>query len=318
MSDPQPDSIPADAPFDRPDADVIIRSSDNVDFRMFKLMLSVASPVFAGMFTLPRAVEEASADKEGGLPVVRVTEDRKAVDILLRLCYPGTVPDLLTLDDVKKGLEVAMKYEVDSAMSFIRRALVSPEFLDNNALRVYAIACLHKLWKEAEVSAKASLRMPREALWDAVTVHVPELHSLPAEAYLHLVRYHRSFGSAAAPIVHRWSSEWIIYANRYSFCFFKCIDCTDSLSRLSHNINDGKSKAIWWSDFVTSVEESVKEHPLAPASMLALASNERHLEKPLRCSSCRKTVNRDIYEVIKIISSMLEESAEKAVLDLSF
>ena len=39
-------------PFDDPNADVILRSRDNVDFRTFKLMLSLASEFFKDMFSL--------------------------------------------------------------------------------------------------------------------------------------------------------------------------------------------------------------------------------------------------------------------------
>ena len=49
-------SIMAPEPFDRLDADLILRSSDKepVDFRVFKLFLSLASPFFAMVFTLPQ------------------------------------------------------------------------------------------------------------------------------------------------------------------------------------------------------------------------------------------------------------------------
>ena len=44
--------IDAGAPFDSLHADVILRSSDNIDFRTFKLLLSLASPFFEGMFEM--------------------------------------------------------------------------------------------------------------------------------------------------------------------------------------------------------------------------------------------------------------------------
>ncbi|OJT03115.1 hypothetical protein TRAPUB_6303 [Trametes pubescens] len=44
----------ASAPFDRDDADLILRSSDNIDFHVHRIILTLASPVFAGMFTTPQ------------------------------------------------------------------------------------------------------------------------------------------------------------------------------------------------------------------------------------------------------------------------
>lgn len=45
----------ADAPFNAPGADFILRAFDNVDFRVHKAILSVASPVFESMFTFPKS-----------------------------------------------------------------------------------------------------------------------------------------------------------------------------------------------------------------------------------------------------------------------
>ena len=53
----------ATAPFDHAKADIVLRSSDNVDFRVFKLFLSLASPVFETLFDIPQPVEE-SEDQE--------------------------------------------------------------------------------------------------------------------------------------------------------------------------------------------------------------------------------------------------------------
>ena len=46
MSDSPATFSYAAPPFDHPQADVILHSSDNIDFRVFKLFLSLASPVF--------------------------------------------------------------------------------------------------------------------------------------------------------------------------------------------------------------------------------------------------------------------------------
>ncbi|KAI0255963.1 hypothetical protein BJV78DRAFT_1113987, partial [Lactifluus subvellereus] len=43
-------------PFDDADADIILRSSDQVNFHVYKVILSVASPFFKDMFSLPQPV----------------------------------------------------------------------------------------------------------------------------------------------------------------------------------------------------------------------------------------------------------------------
>lgn len=68
MSNPQLEAKAADVktaegPFNNLSADVIIRSSDLVDFYVRKIIVVEASPVFAGMFTI-RIPEEASASQQ--------------------------------------------------------------------------------------------------------------------------------------------------------------------------------------------------------------------------------------------------------------
>ena len=69
----------ADAPFDHSLADVILRSSDKIDFRVFKLFLSLASPVFETMFSLPQPTEGVNPDEgtTDKLPVMPLSEDAK-------------------------------------------------------------------------------------------------------------------------------------------------------------------------------------------------------------------------------------------------
>ena len=86
------DSTYAAAPFDHAKADIILRSSDKSDFRVFKLFLSLASPFFETLFELPQPTQ-ASEDQEikDGLAVIYMPENSKTLDILLRFCYPCTL-----------------------------------------------------------------------------------------------------------------------------------------------------------------------------------------------------------------------------------
>jgi hypothetical protein len=71
--------------FDVPDANFIIRSSDNVDFRVHKSVLAMASPFFKDLLSLPQP-----SDKEVvfGLPVVQLSEDSELLNILVPILYP--------------------------------------------------------------------------------------------------------------------------------------------------------------------------------------------------------------------------------------
>lgn len=68
-------------PFFAPDADVLLRSSDSVDFRSHQLLLKLSSPVFDTMFTLPgpAAGNDGGDEQKDGLPVVCMVEDEEAL-----------------------------------------------------------------------------------------------------------------------------------------------------------------------------------------------------------------------------------------------
>lgn len=84
--------------FDVPDANLIIRSSDSVDFRVHKPVLAVASPVFKDLFSLPQPPDSESDDD---LPVVQLPEDSELLHSLISIVYP--VPTV-TPDSYEKVL----------------------------------------------------------------------------------------------------------------------------------------------------------------------------------------------------------------------
>ncbi|KAF9002302.1 hypothetical protein BDQ17DRAFT_1243368, partial [Cyathus striatus] len=122
-------------PFNDPKkSDVILRTSDNVDFYVYRIILSVASPFFESMFSLPQSVLD-----DTNHPVIDVSEDSKIIDPLLRLCYP--VDDPIIMDPIILGdiLEAALKYEATEAVTILKSCLRT--FTIPNPLQVYIVAC---------------------------------------------------------------------------------------------------------------------------------------------------------------------------------
>jgi hypothetical protein len=72
-------------PFDVPDANLIIRSSDFVDFRVHKAVLAMASPFFKDLLSLP---QPSNSESVGDLPVVQLSESSELLDSLVSLLYP--------------------------------------------------------------------------------------------------------------------------------------------------------------------------------------------------------------------------------------
>jgi hypothetical protein len=71
--------------FDVPDANIIIRSSDFVDFRVHKSVLTMTSPFFNDLLSLPQPSDSETFD---GLPVIQLSEDSEILNTLVSLLYP--------------------------------------------------------------------------------------------------------------------------------------------------------------------------------------------------------------------------------------
>ncbi|KAJ7232197.1 hypothetical protein B0H12DRAFT_1029079 [Mycena haematopus] len=85
-------------------------------FRVHQSMLSLQSPVFAAMFTLPSP--DTNRDIYDGVPFVRMPDDARDIESLLKVLYnPSALPykrlDPLTPINVRRTLAMATKYEMD-------------------------------------------------------------------------------------------------------------------------------------------------------------------------------------------------------------
>ncbi|EIM83865.1 uncharacterized protein STEHIDRAFT_159480 [Stereum hirsutum FP-91666 SS1] len=204
----------APAPFDDRDADVILRSCDLVDFRVFKVVLSFASPVFKSMFTLPQSPSSARTivadddDHRDGIPVVRLSEDATTLESVLRACYPGTSPHIDCLEDIVRVLTVAEKYEMEVFRVTAREMLLNG--LESRPFLRYAIARRFKFKDVCTRAAVASLVLSHKAIlqYPSETVTSPLLSLITADQFRHLLLYHYRCGEVASgvPLSRHWLS----------------------------------------------------------------------------------------------------------------
>ena len=78
-----PTTLQADT-FDVPDANLIIQSSDLVNFRVHKPVLANASPVLKDLFSLLQPSDSETVD---GLPVIQLSEDSELLNCLVSMLY---------------------------------------------------------------------------------------------------------------------------------------------------------------------------------------------------------------------------------------
>ncbi|KAH9858490.1 hypothetical protein C2E23DRAFT_716869 [Lenzites betulinus] len=185
------------SPFDDADADIIIRSADRVDFRLYKLILKKASDVFRDMFTLPDAADE------GQPQVVELTEDADTLERLFRLCYPAEFPVFKTCDEIFPVLDAAQKYAISSVVAFARRAL-RDRAEKESPLRTYAIAWRYEFPALARKAARLLVKEP-----DHMALHSlpPEIAALPY-ASLSLARYRSACRQAVVDELAR-TPKWL-------------------------------------------------------------------------------------------------------------
>lgn len=197
------------------DADVIVRASDGVDFKMYRVILGKASPVFKSMFTLPQSPSVVDdRDFSDGLPVVEMAEDSHTLDILFRFCYPCERPELKSLDDVHLVLAAADKYDMEAVAIQARRIWRSIAALD--PLRAFAIACKMRWGEEARFAARLSLREP---IWPLEPPVAPEFKVISADTVIRLMSYHRKCGLTAMKAARdvQWTAK-IFNASSCTHC----------------------------------------------------------------------------------------------------
>jgi hypothetical protein len=142
--------------FDSPDADAILRaplqpgSNEFKDFRVHKLILSIASSVFRDILSIPQPPHHPSEGTT--LDVIGVTEPATVIEPFLQLIYPVDPPaieDLRLLDDL---FRLADKYAAKGVGAKLKKLLVSPSFLKDDPIGVFAVACRNDLEEEERLA----------------------------------------------------------------------------------------------------------------------------------------------------------------------
>jgi len=172
--------------FNVPGGDITLRThgSPNREFRVHKLILSLASSVFRDMFDVPQPKPDAHAGSEADIEVVDMIDPPQALELVLKLIYPLPPPSVDSLDLLVESLVITDKYNIESARARLRLEL--HKFVDQAPLRVYAIASRFGFGEEAETASTLTIRTYLPALTDLPD----DLKYIPATSYHKLVVLH--------------------------------------------------------------------------------------------------------------------------------
>ncbi|KAI0786797.1 hypothetical protein C8Q75DRAFT_808311 [Abortiporus biennis] len=194
--------------FSDDDADFIIRTGDNIDFKVYRAILGRASPVFKDMFALPQSPPSTPNASEyiNGLPIVHVTEDSKTMDLVLTFCYPIPKPAKMSITDIRDILEATRKYQMDYISSLVRP--LWREAVRDEPLRGFAIACSMHWEDEARIAARLSLEEP---IWPIEPPLPQEFRAVSADTMVRLISYHRRCGKEAVALASNggWANQML-------------------------------------------------------------------------------------------------------------
>ena len=170
-------TMTSDEMFNWPDGDVILRSihgTESRDFRVHKIFLSFASPIFKDMFKLPQPSSPTS-----NVDVIDLTDPPRVLELILRFIYPCPPPVIDDLTLLSEVLFLADKYDIEAARSRLRPSLM--KFAKTEPLRAYAIAC--RLGFEDEMKIVSS---------HTTSINLTEVTQLPDEfKFIPATEYHR-------------------------------------------------------------------------------------------------------------------------------
>ncbi|KAH9479177.1 hypothetical protein JR316_0007763 [Psilocybe cubensis] len=297
---------PGPPPFDHPDADVILRSSDlePVDFRVFKLLLSLSSPFFSDIFTLPQPIpsnpssfySDEYQESSKGLPVIQMSEDKETLTLLLGLCFPISAhetPRISSLQEIQKVAEAAVKFEMDGIVRYLQRELVAPRFIESQPVRVFAIAYRYGWDAEAKKAARHTLRQPVD------TPFVAELELISGATLFRLREYHRVCGEVASsrarlqPALSEFDDAWT---------WISCKMCPSAWKSRSVNFPEARK---WWVDWIEDVAEALKLKPWGE-TVRNWDLRNKALDHAAGCPQCNLHAREDLEAFSQILAVEIE------------
>ncbi|KAJ8590967.1 hypothetical protein M405DRAFT_932456 [Rhizopogon salebrosus TDB-379] len=297
----------AQAPFDNPKCDIILRSADGVNFHVFKLILSLVSPVFQGMFMLPQDMTQTDVSST---PTIPLTESSITLESLLLLSYPAATPSFNSLEDAKAVLEAARKYDMLAVVSRAKDIVFS-QFLPTNSLELYALSCVFGWQQHARKAAAQTLEINLKDL-GRINSEFAGMRDISAFDYHKLLIYHYECGVAAQAVGESPDMLYSmpLFGSDISMCMWKCnspgrgnaAQCTGVTTRKLHISMSGEmSITPWFDEYLVSTGKELYARP-CESTLRESASYNRAVNKALNCSYCRSTVveNMDRFRTLYI------------------
>ncbi|KAI0264130.1 hypothetical protein BC834DRAFT_271490 [Gloeopeniophorella convolvens] len=164
--------------FNYSDADLIVKSSDGVSFKAYRVILEKSSSVLAARLleqsTLPLSLTQsrsselaqspaAPTDGTATLPVLTLPEDASTIRSLFSVILPAPISLPPSFEHAVSVLVAAKKYKAEAALSILRAYLekdIDRMVKHDDAFRAFCLAHNNGLLREALVPARIALDLP--------------------------------------------------------------------------------------------------------------------------------------------------------------
>lgn len=301
--------------FNNPDADVILRSVDGVDFYIDLAVLAMASPVFKDMSTLPLPASKIAKDRRS---VITMHESSTTLELLLQLVHPAMYPHLqdVTLDIFRDVLVAADKYEMAKVVPALEATLDNTRFFKEHAsaFRVFALASRFGMRTLARAAARTLLTFPPPSDLPAA---LPELETVPAAAYHRLLKYRAACFAVLFPPIdgvadyRSWVQVWWSTVRRSSGWNIGCFwnPTWTSCSSCSSSEPPGSILTSWFIDHVERMKVAYYKNVTAQTllSMELLAPTIQSLMWSGPQCSCKTIAPLELSSLTRALATEVEK-----------
>jgi len=269
-------------PFDDTDADIILRSSDQVDFMVYKVILSKASPVFKTMFSLPQPAKDTPQES---LPIIDLAEDSKVLAALLSVIYPHTSgsDEQLSLNDLIATLDMAKKYDMATASRRLLVVFQGSKAIKDSPLEAFCAAYSLELGEAAQIAARELLkhRLSLDDIGDA-------LEYTNGPAFHRLWKFHRACSTAALQAISSHNFTWIPPSPTTWWSAPRNCSCNSN-----YRFMLGAQKTVWvpnaaWSGYFERACNALREHPYHEAITSEVLLQPSY--QAVMCDRCRQYI----------------------------
>ncbi|EJF59655.1 hypothetical protein BD309DRAFT_492868 [Dichomitus squalens] len=299
----------ASHPFDCRDADIVLRSSDGVEFLVHKRLLRIASRVLTQLIPLARMPPPSSSSgrrHKKERPVLDLADSSENLDLFLRFIYPILEPSIM-LNEVYTILELSTKYDAPSVAQRMRPHLLRPDHLEADPYVIYALATYAHMQDIAAVAARHTLSHPIPP-----TLKLTEMAE--GTDLVRLLEYRKKCVAAAVSVTRIADDNvpWWVQLQWRRFCFLsECWECAKLLPGRSlkwHRTACGTVRVPdYWVEYMAAAGAALVEK-LDPKVAKDRRLLQPAIECAMRCSKCAAAAWKDVEDFAEILAAAVEEA----------